>query len=443
MLARDSKRRKWNCQSLDTETENEYSIALKDLLKGEFTSCLLSNYMYNVPWLMQQCTRLQQVPVILVHGERDQQRLNQDCQKYTNIKAVAPYLPIPFGTHHSKMMIILYADKVRVAIFTANFLPIDWSNKTQGIWYQDFGLLDETGTSTRKSLWPEFINFKADLIDYLSHLHQTHLRELCLTLKRYDFSTANVALVASVPGTHKNQDMHKYGHLRMRRLLQALDSWSKKYPLICQFSSLGSLTEPWLYDEFAESLQAHTAKNTLPPLHLIWPSAEQVKNSIEGWNAGRAIPCPLKNMKPFLHKFLRKWNPPSILHRANAMPHIKTYAQFDPAETEGTLRWALLSSANLSSAAWGSYQKKKNQFMIRSFELGVLFHPKIYRNDHLCTDHLVAVGTPADDSSLENIIRVPIPYNFPLLEYDTKQDEPWVWNLVRDIPDRIGACYMP
>lgn len=172
-------------------------------------------------------------------------------------------------------------------------------------------------------------------------------------------------------------------------------------------------------------------------------SLNSQKNSIEGWNAGRAIPCPLKNMKPFLHKFLRKWNPPSILHRANAMPHIKTYAQFDPAETEGTLRWALLSSANLSSAAWGSYQKKKNQFMIRSFELGVLFHPKIYRNDHLCTDHLVAVGTPADDSSLENIIRVPIPYNFPLLEYDTKQDEPWVWNLVRDIPDRIGACYMP
>jgi tyrosyl-DNA phosphodiesterase-1 len=50
---------------------------------------------------------------------------------------------------------------------------------------------------------------------------------------------------------------------------------------------------------------------------------EDVRNSIEGWNAGRAIPCPLKNMKSFLHKYLRKWTPPAAINRQNAMPHIK------------------------------------------------------------------------------------------------------------------------
>nr|CCA15048.1 tyrosylDNA phosphodiesterase putative [Albugo laibachii Nc14] len=464
MLARDTKRRKCSCESPQivannasktrpveqeiafyltpikglSAAQNQYSIALTDLLDGEFTSCLLSNYMYDVPWLMQQYF----VSIFLFW-----QSIKHQCQKYTNIKTIAPYLPIPFGTHHSKMMIIWYAEKVRVAIFTANFLPIDWNNKTQGIWFQDFGLKSETSASSRTNLWPERIDFEADLIDYLIHVDKIHLGELCLTLEKYDFSTANVALVASVPGTHKNRaiwiDMHKYGHLRMRRLLQTLEAWNNEYPLICQFSSLGSLTEPWLYHEFTESLQAHSTTKQRPALHLIWPSAEQVRNSIEGWNAGRAIPCPLKNMKPFLHKFLRTWNPPPKLHRSNAMPHIKSYAQFDPTALDGTLRWALLSSSNLSSAAWGSYQKQKNQFMIRSFEIGVLFHPKVYRNDKLCTDPLVVIGTPADEAASQNAIRFPAPYNFPLQAYDTKQDEPWIWNLAWDLPDSTGACYIP
>ena len=36
------------------------------------------------------------------------------------------------------------------------------------------------------------------------------------------------------------------------------------------------------------------------------------------------------------------------------------------------------SSANLSKAAWGCYELKKTQFFVRSYELGVLFVPRLY-----------------------------------------------------------------
>ena len=48
-----------------------HTKSLKDLLEGPFAQCLLTNYMFDLPWLFAECPRLRQVPVLLVHGERD------------------------------------------------------------------------------------------------------------------------------------------------------------------------------------------------------------------------------------------------------------------------------------------------------------------------------------------------------------------------------------
>lgn len=62
-------------------------------------------------------------------------------------------------------------------------------------------------------------------------------------------------------------------------------------------------------------------------------------------------------------------------HRSKAMPHIKTYCRWS---TEGVY-WFILTSANLSKAAWGAFNKasKLDQpLRIMSYEAGVLFLPK-------------------------------------------------------------------
>ena len=56
------------------------------------------------------------------------------------------------------------------------------------------------------------------------------------------------------------------------------------------------------------------------------------------------------------------------------MPHIKTFVRFSP--SSNCLSWALLTSANLSKAAWGKLQVKDSQLFIRSYELGILFLPR-------------------------------------------------------------------
>ncbi|KAG6972586.1 hypothetical protein JG687_00001387 [Phytophthora cactorum] len=371
---------------------NLHAKSLSDLLEGEFSRCLLTNYMFDLPWLFAECPRLKEVPVLLVHGERDRHGMTKECREYPNVTPVAPPLPIPYGTHHTKMLVALYPEKVRVGIFTANFLSNDWNTKTQGLWYQDFGLkvLADSEDEEKEAVAGSSGDFEADLVHYLSSLGAP-VKLFCGELKRFDFSTARVALVPSVPGVHKGKDMEKYGHLCVRKLLKMYKIPPTDNPLICQ------------------------------------------------------------NMKPFLHKYLRKWMPPSELHRQNAMPHTKSYARFNPSDDKaGELDWAIVTSSNLSKAAWGALQKNKTQFMIRSYELGVMFLPPLLgRQSKETPSRLATIGSKAAEKSnvagsdTQPTELLPLPYRFPLTTYNPKKDEPWVWDLVRESPDIFGNAYIP
>lgn len=67
-------------------------------------------------------------------------------------------------------------------------------------------------------------------------------------------------------------------------------------------------------------------------------------------------------------------------HRARSLPHIKTYTRFSPTHPNH-VAYALVTSSNLSKAAWGELQKNNSQLSIRSYELGVLIHPKRFADN--------------------------------------------------------------
>ena len=100
-------------------------------------------------------------PLMIVHGERassaEGQELRQEASLFPNITLVyvrthpatltsvsflrncfpnifSPQadLPIAYGTHHTKMMLLSYDVGMRVVIHTSNLLAGDWHNKTQG-----------------------------------------------------------------------------------------------------------------------------------------------------------------------------------------------------------------------------------------------------------------------------------------------------------------------
>lgn len=390
-------------------------VHLRDLISGPLQFAFVSNYMIDLPWLLSACPNLKNAAqTVIVHGERDQRAAAlRAAAKDAGLKGVtvhAPPLPIQFGTHHSKAFILGYQAGVRVVIHTANLIYADCNNKTQGVYWQDFPPKSEASASPS--------SFESTLLDYISALKLPFrtLEPLRQLVKAHDFSCARVWLVPSVPGYHRGRDVSKYGHLRVREGLkrEQFPVEFRSAPIVCQFSSIGSIDEKWLLDEFCGSLAAGTCKEgdggegereLGPPerepdgLQLVWPTVSEVRESLEGFGAGHSIPGNSKNVgKPFLWKHWRRYGGERV-GRQRAMPHIKTYGRY----RGSLLAWVMLASHNLSKAAWGCSQKQGSQVMIRSYELGVLFLPsleKAFRNSPL--KNFSCTSTP-------NVVRPPLP----------------------------------
>ncbi|CAI9087769.1 OLC1v1021938C1 [Oldenlandia corymbosa var. corymbosa] len=448
---------------------NTNAVSISDVIQGNVLLAVLSNYMVDMDWLLSACPTVKKVPhVLVIHGEGDGRLEYMKRNKPANWILHKPPLPISYGTHHSKAMILVYPQGVRVIVHTANLIYVDWNNKSQGLWMQDFPWKDNNTESKR-------CGFETDLVDYLSSLKwpefNANLPELGSFsinpsfFKKFDYSSAMVRLIASVPGYHSGTNLKKWGHMKLRSVLQecTFSEEFRKSPLIYQFSSLGSLDEKWMA-EFAASMSAGISEDRKPlglgePL-IVWPSVEDIRTSLEGYAAGNAVPSPVKNVeKPFLKKYWAKWKA-SHTGRCRAMPHIKTFLRYNGQN----LAWLLLTSSNLSKAAWGSLQKGNSQLMIRSYELGVLFLPTSIKSGcgFSCTEALKSAngnsglqncpeekgtklvtldwrGNTAANSSTE-VIQLPVPYELPPKPY-TPEDVPWSWDRRYTKKDVYGEAW--
>jgi len=114
-------------------------------------------------------------------------------------------------------------------------------------------------------------------------------------------------------------------------------------------------------------------------------------------------------------------------------PHIKCYTRY----LQNSLAWFLLTSANLSKAAWGELQKSETQVMIRNYEIGVLFLPENTENNKK-----FVVGTHPKYEPSSNSLHFPVPYQLPPSPY-TPDDEPWVWDVPHPEPDSFGNQWCP
>ncbi|BBN01781.1 tyrosyl-DNA phosphodiesterase 1 [Marchantia polymorpha subsp. ruderalis] len=456
------------------QSANSGCVRLQDVIEGDVQVAILSNYMVDVDWILSECPLLRRIPVIMIHGERGGSLDLLNNRKSKNWVLYQPPLPISFGTHHSKAMLLLYETGLRVVVHTANLIHADWNNKTQGLWMQDFPR--KTSLTHRVSS-----GFEEDLVEYLTHLKwEGYTTSLPSTgpikvnaqfFRTFDFSSATVRLVASVPGYHRDRDISKFGHMKMLQLLkdERFDSDFVRSPLVFQFSSLGSINEQWI-DEMRSSMSAGKTTSGddlgIGEVSFVWPTVEDIRCSLEGYAAGNSVPSPQKNVKAVQKSYWAKWRADHC-GRGRAMPHIKTYARYNGQ----TLAWFLLTSSNLSKAAWGSLQKQNSQLMIRSYELGVLFLPSTVQravgSTFSCTgnahskeigraeastfsenEYQQLRGRPGrlvttnweDDPSFEPFARLPVPYSLPPPRYGPR-DVPWSWDCVYTKPDIFGEVW--
>jgi len=251
-------------------------------------------------------------------------------------------------------------------------------------------------------------------------------------------STANVFLIGSIPGRFP-ASKKLFGHLRLRKILSdniKLDEKEKSdaNKIICQFSSIGSLgpnENSWLCKEFITSLSSSVNSN-LKPASLepicIYPSVENVRTSFEGYSAGNSLPYMSRTAQKqvYLNKFLHKWKADQV-GRTKASPHIKSFARFS--DDYKKMYWFLLTSSNLSKAAWGAFEKNESQLFIRSYEIGVLFVPQYLLKDN-----------EENYFDLESKNCLTVPYDLPPAKYDA-DDEPWCVDIPHKKPDTHGHTY--
>lgn len=430
--------RKYNCGALH----------IRDILSplfGTLRESVQFNYCFDLAWMVEQYPpEFRNRPVLIVHGDKREAkaRLVQQAQPFPHIKFCQAKLDIAFGTHHTKMMLLWYEEGFRVIILTSNLIRADWYQKTQGMWMSPlFPRLPE-GSNSSSGESPTF--FKRDLLEYLAAYRAPELEEWIERIKEHDLSESRVYLVGSTPGRYVGSDMERWGHLRLRKLLYEHTDpvpGDETWPVIGQFSSIGSMgldKTKWLAGEFQRTMTTlgKSSVRSDPPMHLLYPSVEDVRTSLEGYPAGGSLPYSIQTAQKqlWLHSYFHRWKA-NATGRSHAMPHIKTFMRASPDFTQ--LAWFLITSANLSKAAWGALEKNNTQVMVRSYELGVLYVPSAF---NMKTFPVQKNPFPVSSSTS---VGFPVPFDLPPTPYSTK-DQPWIWNIpYNQAPDTHGNVWVP
>uniref|UniRef100_A0A6Q2ZBW5 Tyrosyl-DNA phosphodiesterase 1 n=1 Tax=Esox lucius TaxID=8010 RepID=A0A6Q2ZBW5_ESOLU len=422
---------------------NTGALHIKEILSplfGTLKESVQFNYCFDIAWMVQQYPpEFRDKPVLIVHGDKREAkaRLVQQAQPYSHVSFCQAKLDIAFGTHHTKMMLLWYEEGFRVVILTSNMIRADWYQKTQGLWMSPLFPPLPKGSPETAGESPTL--FKRDLLEYLGAYRALELTDWIQRIREHDLSETRVYLIGSTPGRYLGSDMERWGHLRLRKLLhdhtRPLPD-EEKWPVIGQFSSIGSMgldKTKWLQGEFQRTLTT-LGKSSLrpdPPMHLVCP----VKHLAFVFPAGGSLPYSIQTAQKqlWLHSFFHRWQAETT-GRSHAMPHIKTYMRASPDFTQ--LAWFLVTSANLSKAAWGALEKNNSQVMVRSYELGVLYLPSAF---NMSTFPVQKDVFPATTSSTS----FPVPFDLPPNRYSSK-DQPWVWNIpYTQAPDTHGNVWVP
>ena len=167
--------------------------------------------------------------------------------------------------------------------------------------------------------------------------------------------------------------------------------------------------------------------------------------------------------------------------RKRAAPHIKTYIRFSDPSMEH-IEWAMVTSANLSTQAWGAASSASGEVRICSYEIGVVVWPALWNsladnenaarmipvfgqdtpdvrnqekgNNRPCSDpetHLgpglkplgackSQHGKKAESRACETVVGWRMPYDLPLVPYERDQ-MPWCASEPCNEPDWMGRIW--
>lgn len=481
------------------------TISLKDILGDPLIKeCWLFNYLFDVDFLMShfdEDTR-DLVQVKIVHGSWKKDapnkiRIDEAAKRYSNLQIFTAYMPEIYGTHHSKMIILFrHDDQAQVIIMTANMIAIDW-RMTQAVWRSPLLPLQEASNNAEQTELPlsplgSGTRFKHDLVAYLSR-YETRTKRMVAQLCQHEFSSIRAVLVASTPGKQKircldpdTEDL--WGWPALKRALGGITTKSSSPHIVIQISSVASVGEKWLSNTFFDALSSSspsfsTSKTNInntpkPRFSIVFPTADEIRRSIDGYSSGGSIHMKVsspaqKKQVNYIRPMLCHWAGDSLKSmedtknsvllepsitireagRRRASPHIKTFIRFSDARMT-SIDWALLTSANLSTQAWGAAPDSNGEVRISSYEIGVLVWPALWDTPSSAAQMVPVFGKDSPEEWMagyrtaetphEDIAAVTVgwrmPYDLPLVSYG-RGEMPWFNSEPCDEADCMGRIW--
>lgn len=349
-----------------------------------------------------------------------------------------------WGSHHSKLMVLVFGDgTLQVVIHTANLIPVDWDNLTQGVWMsprlkksaQSGGDGDASADSSIGH------QFKRDFIKYLAAYKTKSTDRAVKLVQEFDFSPVKAHLVASVPGNYQpnGADYRQWGLCRLQKVLQSINC--KGGQLVAQISSIASLgpSQSTYLNSVEQALNGQPVNSKDKPLcemDIVYPTVQDVQESLGGYMSGTSIhlrrqqPQEKKQME-YIGPRLRKWAAVEA-GRQRAAPHIKTYFRTTP--DSRALKWFMLTSANLSKQAWGIVNKTKGNQWIQSWECGVLVTANMFGYDSFTPIYKRDCGPDPG-------VYIRMAYDIPLSRYSSG-DKAWSSHDTYRDPDWLGYSWV-
>jgi tyrosyl-DNA phosphodiesterase-1 len=343
--------------------------------------------------------------------------------------------------------------------------------------------------------------FKVDLFGYLN-AYEKKLRGLTEQLVNYDFSAIRAAFIGSAPSRQKPAEgrplkQTSFGWLGVREILSTIptsttEDSSSAPNIVIQTSSIATLggLPTWL--THLQSVLSRSSKSTAvapaiaptfskastffakraptaaqpktkpPTFNVIFPTASEIRSSLDGYSSGFSIHTKLQSpqqqkqleyLRPILchwshHTYSSLQTPAKTdlhrirkeAHRGAAAPHIKTYIRFSNQERK-FINWAMVTSANLSKQAWGEMENKKDEVWIQSWETGVVVWPELFKESEGEKVRMVPVfgrdeprvedvdgdvrnGKREGEDWKGTVVGFRMPYDLPLEPYGDKE-VPW------------------
>lgn len=266
-----------------------------------------------------------------------------------------PHYGTVYGTMHAKIIIIFYADRLRIIISTANLIPFDYESIQNMSYVQDFHKNEASHEETCSAM--------KDLVRFFTAMRVPS--DLIDALKQYDLSSFKHQLVISIPGNYRSDESFSVGFVDLKSKL-SLEPCEESDWIEYQCSSIGQLRSHFLSGFMdAVGIPGNSPSSVAKKLRILFPSRSTVMNGERGFSS-----VFLSRRSFSSSEFPRS----SLYHAVHAIfPEVAMHTKMLSSWKNSRPQWLFIGSHNLSAAAWGCWTLDKTKFIVRNYEMGILF----------------------------------------------------------------------